>query len=120
MLLQVVLCGRLVRCWVGWRRRGSGVGRRKVAASSGEKCVAGNGEGNNFDGRFENAPMGYELLNLNFRRKVWSLYSGLSSSTLMSSSHCSKSSAWTSSIPGGRLLLILQRLAGVLCFSMYM
>lgn len=59
-------------------------------------------------------PMGYELLNLNFSRKVWSLYNGLSSRTLMSRSHCSKSSACTSAIPGGRLPLIWEILAIVL------
>lgn len=50
----------------------------------------------------EEVPMGYELLNLNFRRKVLFMYMGFASRTTTSRSHCSKPSAVTSVMPGGR------------------
>jgi hypothetical protein len=56
--------------------------------------------------------------NRNFSRKVWSLYKGLSSRTLMSKSHCSKSSACTRAIPGGRLPLICDKSDHTLAFIM--
>ena len=55
----------------------------------------------------DDLPMGYVGLKRNLRRYIWLAYMGFWSRTRMSSSHSSRLSAETRSIPGGRLLWIL-------------